>query len=138
VGAVARAAVALSAAAPDWQLLTERELRVAESEEDRPIASVRMGERALHRPDLALLGGEGDVIAVEIELAVKAPRRLRAIARAYVRARHLHLVCYLASSPAAAALTRAVADVRAGRRIAVLGLDEADVLGDSLEARHAD
>jgi hypothetical protein len=131
------AAVALGAGAPAWQLFSERELRVSEREQDRTIASISLGEpaggRSAHRPDLALIGAEGDVVAVEVELAVKAPRRLRQICRGYARARHLSLVCYLASEPAAAALERAVADVRAEQRIAVLGLDEAGQLGASLE-----
>jgi hypothetical protein len=88
------AAVALSAAAPEWQLHSERELRARECDEGRPIASVSLGERAgFHRPDLALFGGEDEVVAIEVELAVKVPRRLRAIARAYARARHLSLIC---------------------------------------------
>jgi hypothetical protein len=134
--ALTSAAVELSAAVPEWQLLSERELRAREREEERLIASVSLGERApLHRPDLALFGGEDEVVAIEVELAVKAPRRLRAIARAYARARHLSLICYLASAPAAAAVARAVADVRGEQRIAVLALEEAEALADSLEGR---
>ncbi len=140
---VSGAAVALQAAAPAWRQLSERELRVLERERGRLIASVSLGRGpggspALHRPDLALLGGAGDVLAIEVELAVKAPARLRAIARAYARARHLRHVYYLASAPAAAALARAVADVRGEQRIAVLPLCDAGALARTLqEADHA-
>jgi hypothetical protein len=130
---VASAAVALRADLPEWGQLSERELRAREVDEQQLIASVALGELpggrpALHRPDLALLDGEGHVLAIEVELTVKAARRLQAIARAYARARHLSHVYYLAAPPAARAVSRAAAEVRASERITVLALDGADAL----------
>ncbi len=108
-----------------------------EREAGRQLASVSLGVGpggvpVLHRPDLALLGRGGEALAVEVELAVKAPARLRAIARAYARARHLRHVYYLASAPAAAALARAVADVRGEQKIAVLALRDVGALARTL------
>jgi hypothetical protein len=130
---LASAAVALRTALPDWRQLSERELRARESDEQESIASVALGElpggrAALHRPDLALVDGEGHVLAIEVELSVKAARRLQAIARAYARARHLSHVYYLATPPAARAVSRAVAEVRAGDRITVLALGDVEEL----------
>jgi hypothetical protein len=126
---LASAAVALDRALPDRQQLTERELRVAETDSMRPIASASLGElpgrrAALHRPDLALLAAGGRTLAIEVELSIKAPRRLQAICRAYARARHVDHVYYLATPPAARAVIRAVDETRAGERITVLGLED--------------
>jgi hypothetical protein len=126
---LAAAAVALHGAFPGGELLSERELRVTESDEGKLIASVRLGELpggrpALHRPDLALLGPDGRALSIEIELSIKAPRRLQAICRAYARARHVGHVYYLATPPAARAVSRAVAETRSQDRITVLALDD--------------
>jgi hypothetical protein len=137
---VASTAVALHRALPEWAQLSERELRLREAEEQKPIASVRIGELpggrpALHRPDLALIAREDRVLAVEVELSIKAPRRLRAIARAYARARYLHHVYYLASAPPARALARAIAEVRAEDRITVLDVNDVGGLAAAAEGR---
>jgi hypothetical protein len=126
---VASAAVALHSALPKWGQLTERELRLSEADEAKLIASVSLGElpggrAALHRPDLALTRRGNEVVAIEVELSIKAPRRLQAIARAYARARYLDHVYYLATAPAARAVGRAVNEVRAQDRITVLALDD--------------
>jgi hypothetical protein len=137
---LADVAVALHLALPAWVQISERELRVAEADEGRLIASVKLGELpggrpALHRPDLALIDGKGDVLAIEVELSVKAPRRLQAICRAYARARHLAHVYYLATSPVQRALTRALAEVRAADRITVLALADVDGLAAAVQGR---
>jgi hypothetical protein len=126
---LAGAAVALHGAFPGWELLSERELRVTEADEGRTIASVSLGELpggrpALHRPDLALIASGDRVLSIEIELSVKAPRRLQAICRAYARARHVDHAYYLATPPAARAVARAVAETRSQDRITVLALDD--------------
>jgi hypothetical protein len=130
---VASTAVALSARLPDWRQLSERELCALERDEQRLVASVSFGELpggrpALHRPDLVLLDGEGSVLAIEVELSLKAARRLQSIARAYARARHLSHVYYLATAPAARAVGNAVTEVRANDRIAVLALGDVGAL----------
>jgi hypothetical protein len=126
---LARAAVAVHRALPDRGQLTEREIRIDESERAELVASANLGELAggrpaLHRPDLALLAQDERTVAIEVELSIKSPRRLQAICRAYARARHLDHVYYLATAPAARAVSRAVDETRAGERITVLALED--------------
>jgi hypothetical protein len=69
---------------------TERDLRWLERLEGRPVASAKAGELPsgaprLHRPDLAAITKQG-VVAIEVELSPKAPRRLEAIMRGWRRA----------------------------------------------------
>jgi hypothetical protein len=142
---LATAAVALQAGLPGWTMLSERELRVVESECGEVVASARLGELpggrpALHRPDLALISPDRRVVAVEIELSIKAPRRLQAICRAYARARHISHVYYFATRPAARAVSRAVADTRAHDRITVLPLEDTSglIVAESREAARVD
>jgi hypothetical protein len=130
---VASAAVALHRALPGWEVHSEREIRVQEADAGELVASVSLGElpggrSALHRPDLALLSPGGRVAAVEVDLSVKAPRRLAAICRGWARARHISAVYYLAPPPAARAVERAVAETRSEDRILVLPLGEPEAL----------
>lgn len=83
---------------------------------------------ALHRPDLVLLSPEGRVVAVEVELSVKARSRLAVICRGWARAQHVHAVYYLAARPAASAVARAVRETRADDRVSVLSLGQATEL----------
>jgi hypothetical protein len=126
---LAEAAVALHNALPDHEQLSDREIRVGENDGPELIASANLGELpggrpALHRPDLALIGPDARVLAVEVELSIKAPRRLQAICRGYARARHVGHVYYLATPPAQRAVSRAVGEVRAQDRITVLALHD--------------
>jgi len=126
---LASAAVAVNQGFPDWELLSEREIRVRENDSRELLASAIVGELpggrpALHRPDLALISLQGRVLALEIELSVKAPSRLAAICRGYARARHLSHVFYLATPAAARALARAIVATRAQDRITVLSLGD--------------
>jgi len=94
--AVARVAVALGNAG--HRVSGERELRAWERAEGRPLASAevglaRDGTVALHRPDL-VCWGEGAPVAVEVELTVKAPARLRTIVRGWARSRLVGGVVY--------------------------------------------
>jgi hypothetical protein len=130
---VATAVVGLHAGLPGWEVLSERELRVTESERGELVASGRVGELpggrpALHRPDFAGISPEGRVVAVEVELSVKAPRRLAGICRGYARARHVERVYYLAASAPARAVNRAVAETRAQDRVSVLALWDVEAL----------
>jgi hypothetical protein len=109
----------------------------------------RDGSPRSHHPDLVLWpGGEGspgveawpdgegrpdgerwpDVeaarpLAVEVELTVKSPARLRAICRAWARNRRICGVVYYASRPAERALRRAIAAMYAEEFVEVLALD---------------
>jgi hypothetical protein len=144
-------AAALERCYPDHTVLGERELRRDERERGVALASACLGiapdgGALLHRPDLVLwprgivviedtedVGDVGDVeederhvglpVAVEVELTVKAPRRLAGICRAWARCRHVAGVIYLAPPEVRRALERALEQVDAGERIAVLGLD---------------
>jgi hypothetical protein len=109
------------------RILSERELRLIERIEERPIFSARVGELPsgaprLHRPDLAILGGEGPV-AVEVELTPKAPRRLDGLIRAWRRASWVSEVCYYCEPGATRrGVERAVQRAHAEERIRVLGV----------------
>lgn len=118
--------------------MSERELRIVESDEDKLLASVKLGELpggrpALHRPDLALIGRDNRVLAIEVELSIKAPRRLQTICRAYARARHLAHVYYLATPSVARAVLRAVVEVRAEDRVAVMALEDIAGVAEAIE-----
>ena len=75
---------------------------------------------------------------VEVELSIKAPRRLAAICRAWARARHINGVYYLAPPPVARAVARAIAETRSEDRIVVLPIDQSAALDAiyELEASH--
>jgi hypothetical protein len=104
------------------RVLSERELLLAERVEGRPLASVPIasnGREGLHRPDLAILAGDA-VIAVELELSLKAPRRLEAIMRAWRRASHVGEVRYFCDSAGVRrAVERAVTTTYAGEKVRV-------------------
>jgi hypothetical protein len=130
-------AAALERSYPDHLVLGERELRRDERERGVALASARLGVAPnggplLHRPDLVLWpdvsedcgdGEDGLPVAVEVELTVKAPRRLAEICRAWARCRCVAGVLYLAPPEVGRALDRAIDQAQAGDRIAVLGLD---------------
>lgn len=70
------------------RVLTEREILATEALEGRSVARAVLdfgGRERFHRADLAILAEEG-VIAIEVELTPKAPRRLEALIRAWRRA----------------------------------------------------
>lgn len=113
------ASVALALADEDFgeedesvQVLAERELALAERVEGRPLASARLashGRQGLHRPDLAVIAPSG-VIAIEVELSIKAKRRLEGILRAWRRAEHVAEVRYYCEPGSTArAVRRAIA-----------------------------
>jgi hypothetical protein len=127
----ASVAVALERCYPEHRVVGERELRREERLGGAPLASARLGAdasavTALHRPDMVMwpdAPADGLPVAVEVELAVKAPRRLAAICRAWARCREVAGVLYLASAEAERALARAVVDANASPRVLVLPLD---------------
>jgi hypothetical protein len=118
----------------DHQIHGERELRALERTHGRALASAELGYAAdgsiaLHRPDLVVWSALGP-IAVEVELTVKAPRRLRAIVRGWARSRLVAAVVYYASAHAQRALAAACRSEQAEDRIAVMPLDGAGQLAD--------
>jgi hypothetical protein len=123
----ATAAVALHRALPGWRAIYEREIIRLETDEGKLIASVEVGGNAqsiLHRPDLLLVAPIGRVVAVEVELTDKGPRRLEQICRGWRRARHIDHVYYLAQPRAGRTMKRTVQRVRGEDMITVLALDD--------------
>jgi len=129
--ACAHVAAALERDYPEGSLMGERELRHRERIVRAPVASAVLsgaGHRGplLHRPDLVVwpaAGTKGLPLAVEVELTIKAPRRLAEICRAWARSRHVEAVLYLAPAAVGRALERAIASARAGERIVVVPLE---------------
>ena len=115
---------------PDRLVIGERALRRRERDLGALLASVALGfsethASGMHRPDLVLLPEAGQrcrPLAVEVELTVKAPSRLRAICRAWARAHHVEGVIYLAAPGVAPALERAIELTRAAQRVVVVPL----------------
>jgi hypothetical protein len=140
--ACAAVAAVLQRAYPDHRVLGERELRRDERELGAPVASARMGVGShgrplLHRPDLVLCVDEPAgvlPVAVEVELTIKAPRRLREICRAWARCREVAGVLYIAPPEVGRALERAIAGARAQERIVVVGPDALPCPSGALEA----
>ncbi len=126
---VARVAAVLGRELPGWQVWSERELRWHERQEQKLLASARVGttgtRAVLHRSDLALISPQGRVVVVEVELTMKERPRLKKICLGWARARHVDAVYYLATPPAAKAVGRAVADTRTEDRVCVLALGQA-------------
>jgi hypothetical protein len=127
----ARVAAAMERCYPDHRVLGEPELRRAERQRGARLASARLGSRPdgsplLHRPDLVLWPAAADgalPVAVEVELTIKAPRRLADICRAWARCRCVAGVLYLATPEVERALERALEIAQAGERIVVVPLD---------------
>lgn len=122
-------AALLERAFPAYGLLGEPALRAHERRRGRPLANVAVGRVAAgadsHRPDLVLLDPAGvrAPVAVEVELTVKAPRRLRAICRGWARSRHVAGVVYVVSEPVLAPLERAIEAAAAAEKILPLPLE---------------
>lgn len=136
--ACAAVAAALERLYPDHLVTGERELRAQESDHGAALASARLGMTEhriqLHRPDLVLWSQARPPslpLAVEVELTVKAPRRLLDICRAWARCRCVAGVIYVASPSVRRPLARAIDAAHAGERIVVLGLED---LGREAEA----
>jgi hypothetical protein len=143
--ACASVAAALERSYPDHRLLGERELRRDERECGAPLASAVLGSGPdgaplLHRPDLVLWPEPANEtarseaaerpapagarpVAVEVELTVKAPRRLLEICRAWARCRCVAGVLYLVAPEVGRPLARAVDRAQAGERIVLVSLE---------------
>jgi hypothetical protein len=129
--ACAGVAAALERAHPDHRVMGERELRLQERECAAALASACLGRGPggaplLHRPDLVLWPDgvrERLPVAVEVELTIKAPRRLVEICRAWARCRCVAGTLYLAPPEVQRPLARAIERAQAGERIALVGLD---------------
>ena len=128
--AVARVAAALRGGCEE--LHGERELRAWERAAGRPLASAEVGWArdggvALHRPDLVVRAGDA-WIAVEVELTVKAPRRLARIVRGWARSRLVDGVVYYAAPAALRAVRIAIGRESAQDAVVALALERAGEL----------
>jgi hypothetical protein len=129
--ACAAAAAALEHVYPDHVVMGERELRREEHEAGTQLASARLGDGPdgaplLHRPDLVLWpedAQQGLPVAVEVELTVKAPRRLLEICRAWGRCRCVAGTLYLTAPDVRRPLARAIEGAQADERIVAVALD---------------
>ena len=103
---------------------SEREIRVLERDLGRPVASASLGDSGegerFHRADLAVLRSDL-VVAVEVELTPKAPRRLEQIIRAWRSARSIDSIrYYVASGSTSRAVERAIARTHADERVRMI------------------
>jgi hypothetical protein len=127
----AAVAAALERCYPDHRVSGEHELRRDEREHDGPLASAQLGwlharGTGRHRPDLVLWPSVATrelPVAVEVELTIKAHRRLVDICHAWARSRTVAGVLYFAPSDVERALSRAIERARASECVVVLGLD---------------
>lgn len=127
----AEVAAALEHAYPDHEVMGERELRREERQADAPLASARLGDTPtgaplLHRPDLVLWPHdpqESLPVAIEVELTIKAPRRLLEICRAWARCKCVAGTLYLTAADVRRPLARAIAAAQAEESVIAVGLE---------------
>jgi hypothetical protein len=110
------------------RVLTEREFTWREQEEGRRLAAVKVGRARrgagpkMHRADFVILKDEG-IVAVEVELTAKAPKRLETLIRAWATAKaaglvtEVHYIC--APGTTKRAVERAVAKAHAQEAVAI-------------------
>ena len=131
LAACAAVAAAMTRCYPEHVVGGERELRREEAEHGRRLASAdlragRCGEPLPHRPDLVLwpagCQSARRPLAVEVELTVKAHRRLEAICRAWARCDLVAGVLYLAAPQVERPLHRAIERAQAQTRVVALPL----------------
>ncbi len=128
--ACAGAAAALERRYPDHRVIGERELRRDERDRGSSVASACLGTGEggaplLHRPDLVLWPRRAEAqlpVAVEVELTVKAPRRLLEICRAWARCRCVAGVLYIAAPEVERPLLRAIEQAQAHGHIVAVPL----------------
>lgn len=125
---VAETVVHLYERLPGWDVLSDRELRGIESENDALYGSAQIGQihgfPQLRHPDLALVSPSGRVAPVEVELTNKGVARLTPICRGWARARHIERVYYLAAPRVAPTVERAAKKANACDRIWVLPVED--------------
>jgi len=124
--ACGQVAVALEREFDRHSLRSEREIRALEQGRATPFASALLGANPdasprIHLADLAIVAER--VVAVEVELTPKAPRRLEEIIRGWRRARWVDSTrYYVPDGPTRAGLERAITRVHASERVEVHSL----------------
>jgi hypothetical protein len=127
----ARLAVILEREHGGVEVWGEPRLRAAEQQAGDAVASAELGRlpdgrHRLRRPDLVLFpSGAAKPVAVEVELSVKASRRLQAICCAWARCHLVSEVRYYAPPHVARAVSGAVSVAHAGDVIRVLPIEDA-------------
>ncbi len=125
---VAEAAVDLHLRLPDWEVVSDREIRAIELENEKFRGSAQVGQ--IHGlphfrwPDLALVSPSGRVVPVEVELTNKGISRLTTICKGWARARHVEGIYYLAAPRVAPTVERAAKKANACDRIWVLPVED--------------
>jgi hypothetical protein len=111
-----------------------REIRAAERATGREVATAQVGSSS-HLPDLVVWGPAGPGlpggVGVEVELTVKAPRRLEQIVRGWRRAVSQGVtsrVLYVCSPEALRAVERAIAATEAHEQVRTAAMPGAHVL----------
>jgi hypothetical protein len=108
-----------------YEVWSERDLRLTEVTQRRPILAAKVGGLSSgtprrHRPDLAVINPERK-IAIEVELSLKAPRRLQAILRGWRRASDVDQVrYYCAPGEVTRGLERAVGKTQTEDKVRIL------------------
>jgi hypothetical protein len=125
---VAETAVDIHVRLPDWEVLSDREIRAIECENETLYGSAQIGiSHGLPQrrwPDLALVSPSGRVAPVEVELTNKGISKLTTICRGWARARHVERVYYLAAPRVAPTVERAAKKANALDRMVVLALED--------------
>jgi hypothetical protein len=112
-----------------YEVWSERDLRLTEVTQGRLILAAKVGGLASgiprrHRPDLAVISPERK-IAVEVELSMKAPRRLESILRGWRRAGDVDEVRYYCPpGPVTRGVERAVARTQTADKVRILEAPE--------------
>jgi hypothetical protein len=125
---VAATAVDLHLRLPGWDVVSDREIRGIELENEKFRGTAQVGQ--IHGlphsrwPDLALVSPSGRVVPVEVELTNKGIVRLTTICKGWARARHIERVCYLAAPRVAPTVERAAKRANALDCIEVLALED--------------
>jgi hypothetical protein len=127
----AAVAAGLERCYPDHTVSGERTLRQQEAEHGGSLASAIVGRGAageplLHRPDLVLwrraMQPGSRPLAVEVELTVKAARRLEGICRAWARCDRVAGVIYVVAPEVERPLDRAIRKAGAQERVTAVPL----------------
>jgi hypothetical protein len=125
---VAETAVDLHLILPGWDVVSDREIRAIELENEQFHGTAQVGQihglPNLRWPDLALVSPTGRVVPVEVELTNKGISKLTTICRGWARARHIERVYYLAAPRVAPTVERAAKKANACDRIWVLPVED--------------
>jgi hypothetical protein len=123
LAAVAGVAATMVGRHTDHEVAGEADLRRREALAGHALASATLPGGRLHRPDLVLWPDcNGLPVAIEVELTVKAPRRLAEIVLAWARCTRVAGTLYCTTPATQRALARALEQARAHERVLLIPL----------------